>query len=312
LINLIRNENMKIYFRWRTWILAALLVIIVFLASDFRLAMVERIAGSWEWTYQNQLEAAQVRLETGGLSAEERQRLEADVKLHSYALEHQIPPKNATLWGGVESMAGAIMVVTLFAVMIAGDIVSSEFSWGTIKLLLIRPANRTKILLSKYIAALLFALFLLALLFLFAFLFNGLLIGFSGVTVPHLSMNESGELVTGSMLLQVLKEYGYGFVELLLTVTMTFMISTVFRSSSLAIGLSIFMMFTGKTIAVLLLRWEWGKYFLFANIDLSRFIEGRPIRPDMSLSFAVSVLIGYFVVFNLLSWYIFKKRDVAA
>jgi ABC-2 type transport system permease protein len=312
LINLIRNENMKIYLRWRTWILAALLVIIVFLASDVRLTMIERLVGNWEATYQDQLESAEVRLQAGDLSAKEKKLLEGEIKLHSYALEHQIPPRNATMWGGVESMAGVIMLVTLFAVITAGDIVSSEFTWGTIKLLLIRPANRTKILLSKYAATLLFALFLLALLFLFAFLFNGILTGFSGFTAPHLSVNDSGELVTGSMLLQVLKEYGFGFIELLLTVTMAFMISTVFRSSSLAIGLSIFIMFTGQSIAGLLLQWEWGKLFLFANTDLSRFMEGRPPRPDMTLGFSVSVLIGYFVVFNLLSWYIFKKRDVAA
>ncbi len=57
-------------------------------------------------------------------------------------------------------------------------------------------------------------------------------------------------------------------------VTMAFMISTVFRSSSLAIGLSIFIMFAGQIITLLLMRYSWGKYFLFANTDLTPVLRG--------------------------------------
>ena len=52
-----------------------------------------------------------------------------------------------------------LSLVTIFAVIIAADSVAGEFSTGTIKLLLIRPWSRSKILLSKYISLLLFILF---------------------------------------------------------------------------------------------------------------------------------------------------------
>ena len=64
--------------------------------------------------------------------------------------------------------SGLIILVTLFTVIIAGDMVAGEFTRGTIKLLLIRPASRSKILLSKYVTTLLFAATLLVILFITA------------------------------------------------------------------------------------------------------------------------------------------------
>jgi ABC-2 type transport system permease protein len=303
---------MKIYFRWRTWILAALLIAMVVLISYVQMITMGNSNGDWKAGYEKQMASLESMIQSEQLSAADKERIQGRIRLYAYSLEHNIPPMNATLWGGVQNVAGAIMLVTLFAVIVAGDIVSGEFTWGTIKLLLIRPASRTKILWSKYAATLLFGLFLLVLLFLSAFVMNAIFYGFAGAAAPYVELDSSGNPVTGNMLLHVLGNYGLKSIELLMIVTLAFMISTVFRSSSLAIGLSIFIMFTGQTIAGLLLRWDWGKYFLFANTDLSRYIEGRPPTPDMTMGFSVTVLVGYFVLFHLLSWFIFNKRDVAA
>lgn len=53
----------------------------------------------------------------------------------------------------------------LFVITVAAGIVANEFSWGTVKLLVIRPISRFKILLAKYVTVLLFALALLFILF---------------------------------------------------------------------------------------------------------------------------------------------------
>ncbi len=83
-----------------------------------------------------------------------RQQMREDIALQQYMLDHNYPPTDNTLWGGTLSAAGLIIMVTLFTVIIAGDMVAGEFTWGTIKLLLIRPASRAKILLSKYLTTL--------------------------------------------------------------------------------------------------------------------------------------------------------------
>ncbi len=203
-------------------------------------------------------------------------------------------------------------MVTLFTVIIAGDMVAGEFTWGTIKLLLIRPANRAKILLSKYLTTLLFAATLLIVMFITSLIVNGFLYGFQSLNLPHLTVNAAGQVQEGSMLVYVFATYGLKLIELVMIVTMAFMISTVFRSSSLAIGLSIFIMFAGQIITLLLMRYSWGKYFLFANTDLTPYLEGQPLAEGMSLGFSITVLLFYFLLFIVLSWEIFRRRDVAA
>ncbi|CAN7202577.1 ABC transporter permease [Rossellomorea sp. LjRoot5] len=67
-----------------------------------------------------------------------------------------------SFWEYMRISSNLLMIIQLFTLIIAGDIVSSEFSSGTIKLLLIRPISRVKILLSKYITVLVIATVLTA------------------------------------------------------------------------------------------------------------------------------------------------------
>ncbi|MDQ0245018.1 ABC-2 type transport system permease protein [Bacillus fengqiuensis] len=206
----------------------------------------------------------------------------------------------STMWDFALSSVNLLWIVQVFAVIIAGDIVASEFSWGTIKLLLIRPATRAKILFSKYIAVLFFTWTIMFVLFLSSLLFGLIFFG----------MGEGGLFMFG----KVTSMYCLQFIEILMMVTFAFMISTVFRSSSLAIGLSIFLTFMGKPVVDILYHFdfEWGKYVLFANTDLSPyFSSGDPMFPGMSLGFSILILLVYFTLFQALSWFVFMKRDVS-
>jgi ABC-2 type transport system permease protein len=95
--------------------------------------------------------------------------------------------------------------------------------------------------------------------------------------------------------------------------TMAFMISSVFRNSSLAIGISLVLMFTGGNITQLLaLKFSWAKYILFANTNLMQYFEGTPMVEGMTITFSVVMILIYFIIFQVLAFGIFKKRDVAA
>jgi ABC-2 type transport system permease protein len=253
LLNLIRNENMKIYYRLRTWILMA----IIFILTCTVLIVIHSSAPS----------------------------------LTEIGLDR-------SLWDGV-SVAGAnlIFLCTIFTVIIAADNVAGEFSGGTIKLLLIRPASRAKILLSKYISTLLFSIVLLLILFTTAFLLSGLLEGFATKSTDDVS--------------QVLGTYGCSIVEMIIIVTLAFMLSTVFRSSSVAIALSISFLFIGPLLVGLIAKYSWAKYYLFSN-TLTQYLHHSPMISGMTLPFSICVLLAYFMLFNLLSLVIFIKRDVVA
>lgn len=166
--------------------------------------------------------------------------------------------------------AQLISLLTILTLVLAADSVAGEFSGGTVKMLLIRPVSRSKILLSKYISIFSFAVLLLVVLFGSTFLISGMLEGFSDVGAPYIYAANDGIVHEVNMVVHVLSTYGYQSILTIMIVTMAFMISTVFRSSSIAIAFSIGIMFLGFAIGAFLTQFSWAKYYLFSNIDLTQ------------------------------------------
>ncbi|NBI28391.1 ABC transporter permease [Chengkuizengella marina] len=247
MLNLVRNENMKIYKKVQTWVMIGLLVIIQLL-----MALVIR---DTEFTWIHFAE------------------------ISSYLTS----------------------IITIYAIVLASSIVASEFSNGTIKLLLIRPVNRSKILTSKYIAILLYIAFLMLL-----NIVSSIIIGFL--------FFEKSTANSEISFISVLQNYGFTSIELIMTITFSFMISSIFRSNVLAIILSFMIHFFSYIVVdILVLKdYELGKYFLYSNTDLRQYLNGNePVFEGMSLGFSIGVLVVYFVLFIFISQYVFKKRDVS-
>jgi ABC-2 type transport system permease protein len=83
----------------------------------------------------------------------------------------------SNMWDFALSSVNLLWIVQVLAVIIAGNIVASEFSSGTIKLLLIRPVTRAQILLSKYTSVLFFTWTAMFVLFLSSLLFGFMFFG---------------------------------------------------------------------------------------------------------------------------------------
>ena len=95
---------------------------------------------------------------------------------------------------------------------------------------------------------------------------------------------------------------------------MAFMISAAFRNSSLAIGTSLFLYFVGGTAtSFLAANFDWAKYSLFANTNLSRYeMGGMPFVEGMTMTFSVIMILIYFSLFVTLAFTVFTKRDIAS
>jgi ABC-2 type transport system permease protein len=251
-------------------------------------------------------------LKNSDFGEDDRTYFKEQIVINNYHLDQNIRSTDGTLWDGVNGSAGMMILITIFTIIIAGDSLAGEFSSGTIKLLLIRPANRVKILISKYISFLLFSMLLLLTLFIVSVIVNGILYGFGNMNLPLVSITAEGNIVEKNMVLNLWKTYMLGGISTVMYVTMAFMISSAFRSSAMAIGFSIGALFAGNIILEALQRFEWSKYLLFANTDLTQYLTGHPFQEGMTLSFSIVVLTVYFLVFNLISWLIFTRRDVAA
>lgn len=337
--NLIQNENMKIYRRPRTWIIFTLLIALILGGVIMEKVFYDQVEEDWEAQYRERIEYHQAELrgdfykefprgEEGEPSVEEpildyephpeyKEWLEREIDRLEYALEHQIPPNTGSMWSTVQLLSGLIALVTIFAVIISADIVASEFNNGTIKLLLIRPVSRAKILLSKYAASLIFALLLLVTLFVFSIILSGIFFGFKGINQATLLMLADGTITHKSIFVHILQTYGLKLIEVIMFVSLGFMMSTIFKSNSLATGLTIFLLFMGEVLVLLFSRYEWAKFILFANLDLSRYLNQgyyylNPVYEGMTLSFSLMVLAVYFIIINAISWMIFTKKDITA
>lgn len=314
MLSLIQNEWMKIFRRPGTYVMIAILILIVSVTGIFMKAQDQSVRAdeNWKQVLQQENEALKRQLESSPLKMEQ-EYYKKQIAINEYRIEHDIPLIDKyNVWSFVKDSSDLIVLAGLFTIIVSAGIVASEFTWGTVKLLLIRPINRNRILLSKYLTVLIFALLMLSILFVFSTLLGAILFGMPEKAIPYLNYF-GGEVVEQSMVVHLLIYYGLSSIEMIMLTTMAFMISSVFRNSSLAIGLSLFLMFTGSQFTALLsIKFSWAKYILFANTDLMQHVEGFPLLEGMTLSFSILVLLVYYLLFLFLAFYVFKKRDVAA
>ncbi|QPA30311.1 ABC transporter permease [Thermaerobacillus caldiproteolyticus] len=312
IISLIQNENMKIYRRISTWFMIGLLALAT-LAGALITKATHKEQQNWKAGVASEIQTLKEQLSDEKLPKMYKNHLEQQLKINEYRLEHDIRPvPSNSFWGYMVNSADMIQLITLFTIIVAAGSIASEFSWGTIKLLLIRPASRSKILLSKYAATLLFAFCMLLLLLMFSSIISAIVFGIDHIRTPYLAY-QNGNVVETNMLFHVIRVYGLNCATLVMMTTFAFMISAIFRNSSLAIGLAIFLMFVGTEVTALLaMKFKWAKYLLFANTDLLRYIDGVPLVKGMTMSFSILMLFVYFIVFSSFTWLIFRKRDIAA
>ncbi len=312
--NLLLNENMKLYRRARTWVMLAFMVAAVCFGSlmEWHENDLKKHDGSWrEYTeYQKQIYTELANRQK--VSEENKAYFEKQVAVYDYHLEHNIPPEEGTMWDAVNSSAELIILITILTVIVAGDSLAGEFSGGTIKLLLIRPASRLSILIAKYLSMMMFGLLLLVILFAVSIMVNGLLYGFGQLDLPLVTTDATGQVVEKNMVANLWKTYMFNGISTIMLVTMALMISAAFRSSTMAIGISLSLLFAGVILTELLHPFAWSKYMLFANMDLTQYLSGAPYQDGMTLSFSIAVLMVHFLLFNLVTWLSFTRRDVTA
>lgn len=312
-INLIWNEQIKLYARKATWVMfAILLVIVIGGAIITKFFGVETDFKEYGDDWQTELQAENERL-TAEMSEDEFASFTNPVLIdkNNYHLENDLKPQPYDGWAYVLDNSFLTSVISLFTIIVAAGIISNEFKWGTIKLLLIRPISRTKILLSKYVSVLIFAFTMLVFLLLTSWIVGAIMFGVNGLN-PVVVQNLMSGFAHNNVLGEIVTSYGFSLVTLVMMATFAFMISAIFRSSSMAVGLAIFLMMAGNAIVAVVSKYEWAKYILFANTNLEQYTNGMgPAIPGMSMTFSIIVLVVYFVIFIVAAWTAFTKRDVA-
>ena len=284
-------------------------------------------ADAGDWREDAAMEAGTAKLQVAELdqqkaqgmyvSEESYEEAQNQAAICEYRLEHGIENyideegmTGSEYWNSFLQESMMITVVSVIMIVLAGGCVANEFANGTVKFLLVNPVTRRKIIISKYLTMLLLSLLMILGVYVLAALINLPFFG-ADFGVPYLTA-ANGEVTAGSGYLYALKDYLLEGVSLVAMTTMAFMISSMMRNSALAIGIGVTALLGGSMVVAMLaqLGCDWGRYFLFANMNLSQAASGNTVFPNQSLGFSLGVLAVHMVIFLITAYDGFTRREV--
>ena len=236
-------------------------------------------------------------------------------EVNKYIIENNINDEDMTLKTMFEnffSQFGIFIIVIL--VMVAGTIVSEEFNKGTIKLLLVKPYSRNKILASKFVTSLIMIVIVVMVTALMELLIGGVIFGFDSLSIPVLEYDFNANSV------QAINVFVYFGIQLLtqlpmiiLLTTLAFALSTLFTNSALAITIALLGYMSTTIINQLAISFDiqFLKYFVTMNWDLSQYLfGGLPYMEGMSMPVSIVICIVYFLIMVIPTWIVFKRRNI--
>lgn len=212
------------------------------------------------------------------------------------------------------SIGTYIAIIVMVVVIVAGVSISEEFNKGTVKLLLVRPYSRTKILISKLIAVFITMLITTVAILLLQFIIGGIVYGFGTYMMNVIQF----DFTTNSIItLNIFAYLGLIFIcklpIFILIGTLAFALSTLFLNSPLAVALPILGYMGSDVINMIAIsyKWDWVKYFVTPNWDLSQYLfGGTPMFSGISIEFSITICAIYFVIMLAASIVSFKKRNI--
>lgn len=211
----------------------------------------------------------------------------------------------------------------LIIILVASEAISGEYSLGTIKLLLIKPFTRTKLYLSKYIALMLYGLFVFVFLSVIGFGIGGLFVGYGGAGLTR---------IIGQARIDLGREYGFmidyssaylvsnfqyllyilGLFMLTLAVTIAFsmLVSVFTKSATISLVATMGLIFVGQIVSSIFYQKTWVKYLLMPHFNIISHLEGNFWFPGVTLAFSIGALVIYAAVCLGAGIFGFKKKDI--
>lgn len=215
------------------------------------------------------------------------------------------------LFNNMKNGVGLLIIVLIIIIIAAGNIISKEFSQGTIKFLLINPVKRSKIFWSKYITVFSYALLLTLATFVLETIMSLIVFGGSEFGTKLLLV-EGGKVIAQSGIIFIFGRFMLAFIEIVIAFTIAFMISSLFRNSALAIALSMIIYFVGSTACEIaaMFNLDFFRYTIFATQDMTSIVNGKSMFLHLTPVFASVVIVIHLVLLLLTAHDAFTKKNV--
>lgn len=244
------------------------------------------------------------------------------ITLNRYYIDNDITPleyTNSTRNMLESSIYYMILIVAFVGIIVTGPIVSREYSKGTIRLLLIRPVRRWKVLLSKLLAVVLICILTFALC---CSLCAGLTVYFFGMedlSLPIVSIT-NGQITTMHILERIVPAMLWSCLTILFLVSVAFSMTTIAKSSIMSVGLPLILMAASYPAALILssyqyytiVRYSFLPYILLFHVlnNTGTLMQVFGASLELSAQYGELLLGGMSFVLLLLSFIVFSSRDV--
>lgn len=332
LLNLLENEVMKIIYRKRLLIIGGILLVLILLfaygeqyradRSNDRLMrrMGENFSNDWRAIATQQITDLNNRLTSPYMQEERKASIRVQIEQLQYYLDKDINPlvigsANFTRTFMEQSI---YLFLPLLIIILASDLVSGEFTSGTIKLLLTKSVPRWKVLASKYIVLVLMTTVVVMMTALLSVSVSGLFFGHAGWQAPVATGFKviAGELDTSAV--QSVPQwkyigmvYGLSWFVAVAIATISFMVSVLVKSTAVAMGVMLSSLIGGGFLTFFVSDWPMAKYFFMLNLRLTDYLSGsfQPVE-GMSMIFSIGVLFAWAIASLIVSFWVFTKQDI--
>lgn len=206
------------------------------------------------------------------------------------------------------------LFILIIGIVIAGTIVSDEFNKGTIKLLLVKPYSRIKILLSKFIVCMLILVLTIVFIAVCQMVVGSIVFGFDSLATPAIFYNFDTHRVETMNILAYVGLIGICKMPIyILLTTLAFACSTLFTNSALAIAVPFLGYMSAAFINQLALAYDIKQiiYFVTPNWDFTYYLfGGAPLFDGLTIPFSLVICLIYFIIMIIVSCIVFKRRDI--
>lgn len=325
-LHLVANEVTKMLRKRRFQvvliILFAMMAVFSYGEKQAALALAHQIGTSnWHAQLQQQISHAENRLHSPFVSSAEKAALQATIKEGQFELAHNIDPMAPGAVSFMKSFMdeGITLLIPMFVIVFASDMVSSEMSGGTIKMLLTRGLARWQVLASKLCALFLLIAMLVGAIAVSGYAVSGVFFGYQGWRLPVLMGFQTtstgyvnlSHVYTVPQWEYLLMSYGLGFFVCLCVGCLAFMVSTLVRSTASGMGIMMAALIGGTLLSALATNWTIAKYLPVVNLQLSGYLNGSPPPiAGMTFPFSLAVLTVWSVAALAVSFMVFVRQDV--
>lgn len=249
---------------------------------------------------------------------------EADEKIAKnwYSLENNIPQLQFTkdarsIINGFYDVF--VIIAVILVVIIGGGIVATEFSSGTVRLLLIRPVKRGKVLLSKLLSLFVIGFSVVAVCTVLLSISSGIAYGFDTVATPILKYID-GNVVESSFLTYLLSNMAISFSSLIFMIGVVFSVTTLAKNTALAVAVSMILYIGALPLTMIFgmlkMNFIQSTFIPYMNVSILNLAPSFKTmlfeNHGMVLNegFAAIQLILISIVLITISFVVFSKKDI--